>query len=116
MINGGTGTDTFLAAGGTWTVSLDDIANDGVSPAVANVRSDVENVTGGTFGDTLTGSAAANVLRGGGGGDTLDGKGGADQLFGDSGDDKIGARDGVADTIDCGDGTDTVPSRRRRTP
>jgi hypothetical protein len=89
-------------------VSLDDLANDGVSPAVANVRSDVENVTGGTFGDTLTGSAAANVLRGGGGGDTLDGKGGADQLFGEGGDDTIRARDGVADTIDCGDGNDTV--------
>jgi hypothetical protein len=106
-INGGPGTDTFLVAGGTWTVSLDDVANDGIAP-VANVHSDVENVTGGPFGDTLTGSAAANVLKGSGGGDTLDGKGGADHVFGESGDDKITARDGVADTIDCGDGADTV--------
>jgi hypothetical protein len=108
VLNGGPGTDTFLAAGGTWTVSLDDVANDGVSPAVSNVRSDVENITGGSFGDTLTGSAAGNVLRGGGGGDTLDAKGGADQLFGETGDDQINARDGAADTIDCGDGNDTV--------
>jgi Ca2+-binding RTX toxin-like protein len=107
VINGGPGTDTFLVAGGTWTVSLDDVANDGVTP-VANVHSDVENLTGDQFGDTLTGSGAANVLKGGGGNDTLDGKGGADQLFGDSGDDTIKARDGVADTIDCGEGADTV--------
>ncbi|MDA0163529.1 MopE-related protein [Solirubrobacter ginsenosidimutans] len=107
VINGGPGNDTFLVAGGTWTVSLDDVANDGVSP-VANVHSDVENITGDQFGDTLTGSAAANVLRGGGGNDTLDGKGGADQLFGDGGNDTINARDGIADTIDCGDGADSV--------
>ncbi len=108
VINGGAGTDTFRVLGGTWTVSLDDLANDGVSPAVANVRSDVENLTGGTFGDTLTGSAAPNVLRGGGGGDKLDGKGGADTILGESGDDTISARDGAADTIDCGDGNDTA--------
>jgi Ca2+-binding RTX toxin-like protein len=108
VISGGAGTDTFLVMGGTWTVSLDDVANDGVSPAVANVRPDVENITGGIFGDTLTGSAAPNVLRGGGGGDKLDGKGGADSIFGEGGDDTIAARDGAADTIDCGDGNDTV--------
>ena len=30
VISGGAGTDTFLVAGGTWTVSLDDVANDGI--------------------------------------------------------------------------------------
>jgi hypothetical protein len=109
VINGGAGTDTFLVAGGAWTVSLDDVANDGIPGTnVGNVHADVENVTGGQFADELTGSAAANVLRGGGSGDKLDGKGGSDSIFGEGGDDTIAARDGVADTIDCGDGSDTV--------
>src|SRR5690349_7524232 len=57
VVNGGAGTDTFLVAGGAWTVSLDDVANDGIPGTnVANVRSDVENITGGTFADELTGS------------------------------------------------------------
>jgi Ca2+-binding RTX toxin-like protein len=109
VVNGGAGTDTFLVAGGAWTVSLDDLANDGIPGTnVANVRPDVENVTGGQFADELTGSLAANVLRGGGAGDRLDGKGGSDSIFGDGGDDTISARDGAPDTIDCGDGNDAV--------
>jgi hypothetical protein len=109
VVNGGAGTDTFLVAGGAWTVSLDDVANDGIPGTnVSNVRPDVENITGGAFADELTGNAAANVLRGGGAGDKLDGKGGSDSIFGEGGDDTITARDGAADTIDCGDGNDTV--------
>jgi hypothetical protein len=109
VVNGGAGTDTFLVAGGAWTVSLDDVANDGIPGTnVSNVRTDMENITGGQFADELTGSAAPNVLRGGGAGDTLDGKGGSDSIFGEGGDDPIAARDGGVDTIDCGDGNDSV--------
>jgi CSLREA domain-containing protein len=58
--------------------------------------------------DTVTGDADANQLCGGDDGDDLTGGAGADSLSGDGGDDDIFARDGVADTISCGAGTDTV--------
>ena len=38
----------------------------------------IENVIGGSAGDTLTGSAAANILTGGAGSDALTGGAGAD--------------------------------------
>ena len=45
----------------------------------------IENVTGGSAGDTLAGDSNANVLTGGGGNDTLTGAGGDDTLVGGSG-------------------------------
>ena len=105
-IRGGGGTDLLLLSSpAPVTVSLDDAAND---VGGANVHADVENLTGAAEADTFTGSAAANVLTGGQGNDTLDGAGGADTVLGGEGDDTISARDGVADTIDCGVGDDTA--------
>ena len=46
-------------------VTLDDVANDGPPGADINIRSDVEDLFGGTGGDTLVGSKGANVLDGG---------------------------------------------------
>ena len=68
----------------------------------------VENVTGGSGNDTLTGDGSANVLDGGSGNDTLRGGLGADALNGGSGDDTIHYTIGDgADTIDGGDATTT---------
>jgi hypothetical protein len=115
-ISGGDGVDTF---DGTFyasldqavQVSLDGVANDGPigSPGIrANVGTDIENLRALDGNDVLTGNTAANRLEGGKGDDLLDGGPGPDTLVGDEGDDEIRARDGTADTIECGTGTDHV--------
>jgi hypothetical protein len=65
-----------------------------------------ESIAGGDGNDTLTGGAAGDVLAGGDGNDTLDGGAGVDDYFGEGGDDSIRARDGNAERIACGEGTD----------
>ncbi len=52
-----------------------------------NATNTLENATGGTGNDILTGNAFANVLVGGSGNDTLNGAGGNDSLLGGLGDD-----------------------------
>ena len=94
-LSGGPGIDgvaygsDFLSRSSPVTVDLDDAADDGAALEGDNVHSDIENIAGGLGGDTLTGDGDANVFTG------LDG------------DDRFEARDGVADTLDCGDGNDT---------
>jgi len=58
-----------------FTISLDDLANDGVTGAGEgdNVHSDVENLTTeGRAADVISGSAAANVISTGQGNDAID--------------------------------------------
>ena len=69
--------------------------------------SNIENVTGSAFGDTLIGDAGANVLSGLGGNDTLDGGLGDDTLQGGAGDDVYVASAGN-DTVQTGGGNDTL--------
>jgi hypothetical protein len=59
----------------------------------------IEAAVGSPFGDLLEGGSAANMF---------DGLGGADQINARGGDDRVRARDGVSDTVDCGDGGDSV--------
>jgi Ca2+-binding RTX toxin-like protein len=66
----------------------------GVSGTVSNIR----NVTGSAFADTLLGDGHTNLFRGGGGKDVLQGLGGADILLGG----------GDEDQIDGGAGRDLV--------
>ena len=47
----------------------------------------IENITGGSLGDTLTGNSLNNILIGSTGADTLEGKGGDDDLDGGKGSD-----------------------------
>lgn len=58
--------------------------------------------------DVLIGGAASDVVLGGAGNDTVTGGAGPDVLGGGDGDDTIQARDGEVDTINCGEGVDTV--------
>ncbi|HEX2233574.1 MAG TPA: calcium-binding protein [Thermoleophilaceae bacterium] len=97
-------------------VSLDSRPNDGVRAERDNVRSDVENVDGGSLQDTFTGSGGPNRLDGGAGEDYIDGRRGADQLVGGGAVDVVRARDGRArDTVSCGRGKDfAIVSRRDR--
>jgi Ca2+-binding RTX toxin-like protein len=101
------GTDTLTYAGTTAdvTVNLATGAASGFT-SIANI----ENVTGGSGNDTLTGDANVNNLNGGAGNDTLDGGGGADTLVGGAGDDTFITDGGDTLTEGGGAGTDTVRS------
>ena len=119
--SGGTGADRILLGEFTSTspnarVTLDDQANDSLSDdtgEVDNVRADIETVeerfsSDPSGDDTITGNAGSNTLGGGTGNDTIDGLAGNDVLNGGNGDDTIRARDGFADRVSCGPGTDTA--------
>jgi FtsP/CotA-like multicopper oxidase with cupredoxin domain len=83
VTSGGAGTDTATYAPRTAsvTVDIDGAADDGVAGEGDNVKTDVENLTGGSANDSLTGNAATNnVLIGGNGADTLSGLGGIDTV------------------------------------
>ena len=117
-LDGGPGDDTLLGEGGpdvligglgidtasyadqsaSVTVVVDNLANDGLAGEGDLVSMDIENVTGGSAGDSLTGNNAANVLSGGLGDDTLRGDTGNDLLNGGLG----------ADVMFGGTGTDTA--------
>lgn len=86
---GGAGIDVanYGTRTGAVTVSIDNAANDGAAGEADNVSSDVENLMGGSAGDTLTasGSNLGNKLLGRAGNDTLntvDGIGGNDTIDG----------------------------------
>jgi hypothetical protein len=114
-MSGGAGVDTLSYADRTTAqdVHLDDETSsggveDGSDAAWRDkIGTDVENLIGGSAGDTLTGNASQNTLEGNGGGDTLTGLGASDSFFGGAGSDTLNARDGVADTVNCGTETDT---------
>ena len=95
-LDGGAGSDTadFSAALAAIGLALG-ASGDGVVFA-GSIGTDtllgIENLIGGSAGDTLYGNAVANALTGNGGGDTLWGSYGAD---------------GAADALEGGDGSDT---------
>jgi len=111
VLVGGTGVDTVSYASHSASVTAtlngrtgdDGGSVDGPAGARDSIHFTVENLIGTNGGDTLTGSSAANRLTGGKGADRLRGSGGADVLI---------AKDGIKDLlIDCGVGTDPVPTR-----
>ena len=76
---GSRGTDTLNFASDTAGVMVDLRAETASGSAIGNdVVQTFENVIGGSGGDSITGSSAANILTGGAGGDTLTGSGGSD--------------------------------------
>ncbi|MEZ0264221.1 MAG: beta strand repeat-containing protein, partial [Phycisphaerae bacterium] len=105
---GGSGIDTadYSEATGTVTVNLS-VANQTTGGAGNDVLSGIENVRGGNFNDTLTGSTGANLLAGGGGRDSIAGGAGADTLWGGVGNDTL---DGgtVSDRVNYSDGNALV--------
>ena len=117
LLWGGAGSDTVSYASRTISVTadLDGVADDGHFLEFDNVRSDVENLTGGAANDKLTGDLNANVLDAGSGDDTLDGAAGddvltggpgLDTLGGGAGSDSIQSRDGAVDQVACGSEAD----------
>ena len=131
VLNGGAGIDTASFAGETDALFVDLVAGTSRRGLAANPIEDtlvgIENVSGGSGNDTISGTGAANSLDGGAGDDTLLGLGGIDILTGGLGNDTLigGAGNDVlngglgndtfsytfgdgADTVAGGAGTDTL--------
>ncbi len=114
VLIGGPGTDTVSYADHTAavTASPDGKADNGSAGEHDLIDPSVENLTGGSGNDTLTGSAAANVLSGGPGADRLLGGAGNDVLVGGPGNDDLtgmagkDTKQGGAGANDC----DTDPT------
>ena len=132
-LDGGTGSDqprgdaAFDGAVHTTTVdrakvaiTLDGIADDGVTGAQDDFGADIEDIDAyGTFTGPLRlpardpvdhgqGTAEANMITTDAGDGPLSGGAGNDRLNSREGNDVIDARDGYADRVGCGSGTDTV--------
>ncbi len=109
-IHGGDGFDFIDLGGATLSarVTLDDVADDGPAGEHDNFHSDVEDVDLTSGNDLLRGSAAGNVIFAGGGDDDLDAGGGVDRVDAGDGNDVVFSRDGLAEVIDCGPGTDVA--------
>jgi Ca2+-binding RTX toxin-like protein len=110
-IDGGDGladVASYASATASVTADLDGLEDDGAVGELDTILTSVESITGGPATDVLSGSDGANVITGGGSGDLIRGGGGSDRLVGKSGRDRIRARDGVADAINCGKGSDSV--------
>jgi Ca2+-binding RTX toxin-like protein len=114
---GGPGEDTadYSFAGTDITVTIDDVANDGIPAEGDNVMSTIEDVIGGRFNDNIDGNDNPNTLFGGLGTDTLRGFGeadvitggkGTDELRGGNGPDELHAKDATQDSLFCGANTD----------
>ncbi|MCB0878523.1 MAG: hypothetical protein KDC46_06030 [Thermoleophilia bacterium] len=114
--DGGDGFDIYYGGNAlaALTVTLDDVANDGVAGELDNVRGSVEEVIGTMWSDVFWGNDSRNVfdgqdgndeIHGGGGPDTLYGGAGDDQLFGDAGSDRLFGHRG-ADLLNGGPGFD----------
>jgi Ca2+-binding RTX toxin-like protein len=108
---GGAAADSITSGSGNDTLS-GDAGNDSLSGGAGN-----DSLTGGTGNDTLVGGANNDVLVGGDGNDRLEAGDGVDNLSGGAGNDTMvfaatelanSTTAGTADTVDGGEGTDTV--------
>jgi hypothetical protein len=101
---GGIGLDTvnyFYATAGV-DVSVDVEHGDGRPGDDDRILRDVESVIGSQHADALSGSDRTVKLDGQDGDDRITGGSAAETLVGGAGNDQIDARDGVADSVDCG--------------
>ena len=114
--DGGIGFDTADYADAQAAIAVNlakSSANSSLKNADAGIGKDkltnIENIIGGLYADTLIGSVLANTIEGGAGNDTLDGGGGADSLIGGEGNDTY-IVDNLSDVITelAGVGVDTV--------
>ncbi len=67
-----------------------------------------DTITTGDTGFTVSAGNGNDVVTGGPGADTLIGGAGLDVVEGKAGDDTINSKDGVGETVNCGDGTDSA--------
>lgn len=108
VINGGTGIDTASYYSSTHGVNVSLTTGLGHGgDAEGDLLSNVENLSGSTWNDTLEGNAGNNSLWGNDQYDTLYGRAGSDKLYGGNGDDVLQGGSG-ADLLDGGAGFDTA--------
>ncbi|MEF8756318.1 MAG: hypothetical protein V5B60_20670 [Accumulibacter sp.] len=117
LLDAGTGANLLDGAGGNDTVSYLYGASSGVSVSLAlagaqatggsgsDTLAGIENLSGSTYDDTLTGDGNANRLTGAQGNDFLNGGAGNDTLDGGAGNDTLWGGTG-ADSLSGGDGAD----------
>jgi Ca2+-binding RTX toxin-like protein len=132
LVFGGAGTDTLSYAASTGAMVVDlgaqaladaTARQKGLAGDGADRATEVEQVVGTRYADTLTGSPTlADGLWGGAGNDVISGLGGADRLFGNAGADKLYGGDGNdrlvggtgADRLDGGAQVDVCRERSDR--
>ena len=111
VLDGGAGVDTADYQDKSQSVAVSLNINNAVTVYVGGVAEDtlsnVENVNGGSAGDTLTGDTKDNTFYGYGGADSLSGGLGKDLLVGGDGADSLNGGDG-ADTLVGGAGADLL--------
>ena len=96
---GGAGIDTAAYTDSPSAITVSLATGTGLGgDAEGDTLTEIENLTGSRFDDSLTGDDGANVIAGNAGNDTLSGLGGDDVLIGGAG----------ADHLDGGAGTDTA--------
>ena len=120
VLTGGAGDDTISGGGGDDTLSGDDgidtitggVGNDILSGGAGaddlNGGSGTDTVNGDEGDDLIHGSTGDDLLHGGGGNDKIYGNDGADIFWGEDGDDIFYTADGIGESVNCGNGTDTV--------
>jgi Ca2+-binding RTX toxin-like protein len=118
---GGAGADQLIGGGGTDTASYASSgaavqvnltlsgAQTSTGDASGDTLTNIANLIGSSFGDTLTGTSGVNTITGGGGDDTINGNGGNDIINAGDGDDTIVYNTGLlAANVQGGIGTDTL--------
>lgn len=114
---GGSGADTLIGGSGidiaSYISALSGVRADLASPsknsgdALGDTFSGIENLTGSSFNDVLSGNNSANVLIGGDGDDSLNGLGDGDILIGGAGNDLLQGQGGN-DRLEGGAGDDIL--------
>jgi hypothetical protein len=84
-LNGGTGNNTATYADATASVTVSLVAGTATGGAGTDLLSNIENITGSNFADTLTGDANNNTIDGGAGNDVITGGSGVDTFIGGTG-------------------------------
>ncbi|WP_380785607.1 VCBS domain-containing protein [Sphingomonas sp. R86521] len=109
VFDGLAGNDTLAADSSvTANLTIDMVAGTLRGVGIGNdTFSNIENVTGGSGNDVITGDNNANILNGGAGNDTLSGGGGNDTLNGGTGNDTLNGGAGD-DFLYGGDGVDQL--------
>ena len=89
ILDGGGGVDTATYANASGGVNVNLLAGTSFGADGNDTLTNMENVIGSTFNDTLTGDGGTNLLYGLDGNDTLSGGAGNDTLFGGNGADLL---------------------------
>ena len=97
VLDGSNGIDrvSYAGAAGAVTVSLALAGAQATGGSGSDTLIGFENLTGSSFGDTLSGNDAANDIVGGAGNDIINGGAGNDVITGGANDDTINGGDGI---------------------